>query len=159
MTYCTGNESIDSCMHMLLGLVRTLDHITVPVRESTRNATLWDWYCFVVRLNKLLINQSNRLWVQKLRHSCYVTLMSEGDIEQLTFCSKIRNKRRGKYHEINFMKYWSAPISFGQLPVKSVRKRCSIGRYSRLTDTEWSSKKRFDSQGKPWAYICRHGWL
>ena len=27
------------------------------VRESIRNAALWDLYCFVVRLNKLLINQ------------------------------------------------------------------------------------------------------
>ena len=67
------------------------------VRESNPNAALWDWYCFVVRLNNLLINQSNRQWVQKLRHSCDVTGMSWRDIEQLTLCSKITNKRRGKY--------------------------------------------------------------
>ena len=45
------------------------------VRESNPNAAIWDWYCFVVRLNNLLINQSNRQWVQKLRHSCDVTGM------------------------------------------------------------------------------------
>ena len=72
------------------------------VRESTRNTALWDWYCLVVRLNKLLINQSN------------------------------------------FMKYssFSTPISFGQLPVKSVTKGCSICRYSRFTDIEWAFKDR-----------------
>ena len=32
MTYWAGNEPIDSCMHMILGLARTLDlHITVPL--------------------------------------------------------------------------------------------------------------------------------
>ena len=46
------------------------------VRESNPNAALWDWYCFVLRLNNLLINQSNRQWVQNLRHSCDVTGMS-----------------------------------------------------------------------------------
>ena len=46
------------------------------VGESTRYAALWDWYCFVVRLNKLLINQSIRQWVQKLWLSCDVTVMS-----------------------------------------------------------------------------------
>ena len=50
-----------------------------------------------LRLDKLLINQSNRRWVQKLQHSYDVTVMSEGDIEQLTLCSKIINKRKGKY--------------------------------------------------------------
>ena len=65
-------------MHMTLGVARILDlHITGPfVRESTRNAALCDWYCFVVRLNKMLINQSRRRWVQKLWHSCDVTVMS-----------------------------------------------------------------------------------
>ena len=65
------------------------------VRESNPNAAIWDWYCFVVRLNNLLINQSNHQWVQKLRHSCDVTGMSQRDIEQLTLCSKIRNKQHG----------------------------------------------------------------
>ena len=65
------------------------------VRESNPNAAIWDWYCFVVRLNNLLINKSNHQWVQKLRHSCDVTGMSQRDIEQLTLCSKIRNKQHG----------------------------------------------------------------
>ena len=64
-------------MHMILVLTRTQDlHITGSLWESTRNTALWDWYCFVVRLNKLLINQSRRRWVQKLWHSCDVTVMS-----------------------------------------------------------------------------------
>ena len=74
--------------------------------------------------------------------------MSERDIEQLTLCPKIRNKRRGNI--VNFMKYssFSTPISFEQLPVKSVTKRCSICRYSRFTDIEWASKKRFQQSSE-----------
>ena len=61
--------------------IGTRAHLRSPrygpfVRESNTNTALWDWYCFVVRLNNLLINQSNRQWVQKLRHSCDVTGMS-----------------------------------------------------------------------------------
>ena len=52
MTYCTGNESIDSCMHIVLGLARSLDlHITVPLWGNptlmrlfeTDTALSWDW--------------------------------------------------------------------------------------------------------------------
>ena len=51
---------------------------------------------------------------------------------------------------VNFMKYssFSTPISFEQLPVKSVTKRCSICRYSRFTDIEWASKKRFQQSSE-----------
>ena len=131
------------------------------VRESTRNAALWDWYCFVVRLNTLLINQSNRRWVQKLRYSSDVTVMSQRYIEQLTLIDIRRLWVNGEGNTVNFEKYssFSAPISFGQLPVKSIKKRCWICRYSRFTDIEWASKKHFDSQVKPWAYLYRHGWL
>ena len=51
---------------------------------------------------------------------------------------------------VNFIKYssFSTPKSFGQLPVKSVTKRCSICRYSRFTDIEWASKKRFQQSSE-----------
>ena len=51
---------------------------------------------------------------------------------------------------VNFTKYssLSTPISFEQLPVKSVTKRCSICRYFRFTDIEWASKKRFQSSSE-----------
>ena len=159
MTYCTGNESITYHAYD----IGTRSHPRSPhygpfVRESIRNVTLWDWYCFVLRLDKLLINQSNRRWVQKLQHSYDVTVMSEGDIEQLTLCSKIINKRKGNI--VNFIKYssFSTPISFGQLPVKSVTKRCSICRYSRLTDIEWASEKRF-SQSSDAMGILIQAWM
>ena len=84
---------------MILGLARTLDlHITIPLWGNppvmrlfeTDTALSEDWTsCWSIK--------SNRRWVQKLQHSYDVTVMSERDIEQLTLCSKIRNKRRGKY--------------------------------------------------------------
>ena len=121
------------------------------VRESTRNAALWDWYCFVVGLNKLLINQSNRRRVQKLWHSCDVTVISQRDIGQLTLVNVRRLEINGEGNTVNFEKYssFSTPISFGQLPVKSTTKRCWICRYSRFTDIEWASKKHFNCQVKP----------
>ena len=85
-------------MHMILGLARTLDlHITIPLWGNppvmrlfeTDTALSEDWTsCWSIK--------SNRWWVQKLQHSYDVTVMSERDIEQLTLCSKIRNKRRGE---------------------------------------------------------------
>ena len=59
-------------IYIVLGLAGTLDPDYGPfVRES-----LWDWHCFVVRLKKMLINQSRRRWVQKLWLSCDVTVIS-----------------------------------------------------------------------------------
>ena len=161
MTYCTGNESITYHAYA----IGTRSHPRSPycrpfVRESTRNAALWDWYCFFVRLNKLLINQSNRRWVQKLQHSRDVTVMSERDIGQLTLCSKIRNKRRGEisliswnirlfqhhYHLDNFR--WNQSrkgVHFVEIPVSLIY--------------NWHLRNVFNSQVKPWAYLYRHGWL
>ena len=147
MAYCTGNESITYHAYDIgTRSYPRSSHYGPFVRESTRNAALWDWYCFVVRLNKLLINQSNRRWVQKLQHSCDVTAMSERDIER--YVRRLEINAGGNI--VNFMKYssFSTPISFGQLPVKSVPKRCSICRYSRFTDIEWASKKRFQQSSE-----------
>ena len=59
-------------IYMVLGLAGTLDPDYGPfVRKS-----LWDWHCFVVRLKKMLINQSRRRWVQKLWRSRDVTVIS-----------------------------------------------------------------------------------
>ena len=70
-------QCVNWLMLIVLELARTLDlpHYGPFVREYARNAALWDWYCFVVRLNKLLMNQSRRRWVQRLRHSCDVTVI------------------------------------------------------------------------------------
>ena len=59
MTYCTGNEYWLTHAYA----IGTRAHPGSPhygpfVMESNPNAALWDWYCFVVRLNNLLINQS-----------------------------------------------------------------------------------------------------
>ena len=150
MTYCTGNESIT--YHAYDSGTRShprSPHYGPLVRESTRNAALWDWCCFVVRLYKLLINQSNRRWVQKLQHSCDVTVMSEREtLNNERYVRRLEINAGGNI--VNFIKYssFSTPKSFVQLPVKSVTKGCSICRYSRFTDIEWASKKRFQQSSE-----------
>ena len=59
-------------------------------------------------------------------------------------CYVRRLEISGDGNTVNFMKCssFSAQISFGQLPVKSVTKMCSKCRYSRFTDTEWAFKTR-----------------
>ena len=109
MTYCTGNESITYHAYD----IGTRSHPRSPhygpfVSESIRTAVLWDWYCFVLRLEKLLINQSNRRWVQKLQHSYDVTVMSERDIGRIRLSVSTVNRTyelSGITHVTPFRKY------------------------------------------------------
>ena len=59
-----------------------------------------------------------------------------------------RRRRTNRYKNIK-----SPPVYRGDL------KSCSNCRFSRFTDREWASKKRFNSQLKLWAYLYREGWL
>ena len=108
-------------------------HYRPFVKESTCNAAFW--YCFVVRLNKLLNKQSWHRWVQTPWRSSDVTVMSK----------EYRYVRRweisGDGNIVNFIECssFSAPISFEQLPVKSLTKSSSNCRYSRFTDIEGAS--------------------
>ena len=87
-------------MHLILALARTLyPHCGPFVRESTRNAALWDWYCFVVRTSCWSINQSRRRWAQNCG-TPVTTLVCHREIERLTLCSKIRSKQTRKYHQL-----------------------------------------------------------
>ena len=56
----------------------------------------------------------------------------------------------GDGNTVNFMECspFSVPISFGQLPVKSVTKGCSNCRYSRFTYIELASKTHFEQSSE-----------
>ena len=137
-------------MHMILGLARTLHlHITAPLWGNPLVMRLFDTDT-VLSLD----------WT-----SCWSISQSAGECRccgapvtsLLCHRETLNYKRnvgtweiRGDRNTVNFMKClsFSSPISFGQLWVKPVTKRCSSCRYPRFTDIEWASKIRFEQSSE-----------